>query len=176
MAPCIFHGPLLCHAHPMLDLCEDLLDGIEVRGVGWQEPQACPCTFDDLSDNGSLMASEIVQNDDIARLERWQEHLFDIGAERRAVDRAVKDARCGQSITAQGTQEGHGAPMAVRGIATQPLALLSPSPDRRHIGLDPGFIDEHQTPGIEIRLPALEAFTPSGDVAARLLRCEQCFF
>ena len=38
------------------------------------------------------MAAEIVHDDDIAGLERWNELLLDVGAEAFAVDRAVEDA------------------------------------------------------------------------------------
>src|SRR3546814_4162137 len=48
--------------------------------------------------------------------------LANIGQEAFAVDRTVEDARRGEPIAAQGAQEGHGAPVAVRGEAANPLA------------------------------------------------------
>lgn len=65
---------------------------------------------------------------------------------------------------------------SARSVAAQRLALSAPSPDRSHIGLDPGFVDEHQTGGIKPELPALPALTPTGDVPARLFQREQSFF
>ena len=81
------------------------------------------------------------------------ELLLDIGAEAFAVDRAVEDARRGEPVAAQGAEEGQRAPMAVRRKAAQAIALGSPSAQRRHVGLDPGLIDEDQTPRVEIGLP-----------------------
>ena len=45
----------------------------------------------------------------------------------------------------QGRQEGQGAPLAIRGLARQPLAARCPAPERCHVGLGPGLVDEDQT-------------------------------
>ena len=81
------------------------------------------------------------------------ELLFDIGAEAFAVDRAVEDARGGELVAAQGAEEGQRPPVAMRRKAAQPLALGPPAAQRRHVGLDPGLVDEDQTPRIETGLP-----------------------
>jgi hypothetical protein len=59
------------------------------------------------------VAAEIVHDDDIAGLERWNELLLDIGAEAFAVDRAVEDAWGGEAVAAQRAEEGQGAPAAM---------------------------------------------------------------
>ena len=122
------------------------------------------------------MAAEIVHDDDITGLESGHEDLLDIGLAALTVDRPVEDARGRQSVAAQRAEKGQGSPMAMRGKAPEAFAAFAPSPKRRHIGLDPGFIDEHQPAGIEAGLQRLPALTPSGDVGARLLKGEQCFF
>src|ERR1700758_889675 len=99
------------------------------------------------------MAAEIVQDDDIARLERGNELLFDIGEKAFAVDRAVEDAGGHELVTAQRAEEGQRPPVAMRCKATQPVAFATPSAKRRHVGLDPSLIDEHQTSRNEPRLP-----------------------
>src|SRR5690348_17725198 len=104
------------------------------------------------------------------------ELLLDIGAEAAAIDRPVEDARGGEPIATQSTQEGQCAPVAVGGEAAQPLALRAPSAQRRHVGLDPGFVDEDQPLWIEIGLPGSTALTPARDVGAGLLKGEQGFF
>ena len=50
MAPCVFDGSLLGVAHPMLDLGEGLLDRIEIRGIGRQEPEPGAGGADGLTD------------------------------------------------------------------------------------------------------------------------------
>ena len=121
-------------------------------------------------------ASTHVHDDDIAGFEHGQELLLDIGAEASAVDRSVEDTRRGEPVAAQRAEEGQGAPMTMRGEAAQPLALWPPSPQRRHIGLDPGLVDEDQPPRVEPRLPGSPALAPARNVSAGLLKGEQGFF
>ena len=99
------------------------------------------------------MAGEIVQDDDVAGFENWNELLRDIGAEALAVDWLVEDARRGEAITAQCAEEGQCAPVTVRCEGPQELALWSSPAQRRHIGLDPDLVYEDQPARIETRLP-----------------------
>ena len=122
------------------------------------------------------MAGEVVEDDDVAGPERRDEELLDPGLEALAVDRAVEDAGRAEPVRSQPGEEGHGAPVAAGREPLEALALLRPAAQRRHVGLDPGLIDEHQA----IRLqPALERL-PSRPLAshggARLLEGEQGFF
>ena len=176
MSPGVLDGSLLGLSHPVLDLCESLFDRVEVRRVGRQEPEPGPGGPDHLPHGGRLVGSEVVHDDDIAGLEHGHELLLDIGAEALAVDRPVEHARRGEPVEAQRAQEGQRAPVAVRGEAAQALASRPPAPQRRHIGLDPGFVDEDQLARIEIGLNGVPALSPTGDVGARLLKREQCFF
>jgi hypothetical protein len=66
--------------------------------------------------------------------------------------------------------------MAVRGIAAQSLALRPPSAQRRHVGLDPGLVDEDQPLRVEPGLPGAPALPPARDVRTGLLKSEQGFF
>ena len=102
---------------------------------------------------GRLVAAEVVHDDDVALLEDGNELLFDIGAEALAVDRAVGDAGGREFIAAQCREEGQRPPVAVRREAPHPSAFRPPSTQRRHAGLDPGLVDEHQAAGIEAGLP-----------------------
>jgi hypothetical protein len=61
-------------------------------------------------------------------------------------------------------------------MPSQAMTLRAPSAKRRHAGLDPGLVDEHQTPWIEACLPRPPASPPAGDIGAGLLKGEQCFF
>jgi len=176
VAPSVVNGSLLGHSHPVFDLGKDLFDRIEVGRVRRQEPQSCAGRVDDPADSCGLVGAEIVHDDDVAGPEGGQEDLLDIGSERRCVDRAVEDAGRGQAVAAQGPEEGHGAPVAMWGMAMQALAAWTPTPHRGHIGLDPGLVDEDQVLRVEPGLPALPALTPSGDVLSGLFQGEQGFF
>lgn len=176
MAPCVGDGAFLRVTHPMLDFGEGLLDGVEVWRVRRQEPQPCSSGSDGCAHGFALVAAEIVHDHDIAWLQCRHELLFDIGTEGLAVDRTIEDARGGKLIAAQGAEEGQRAPMAVRSKAAQPLTLRSPAAQRRHIGLDPGFIEEHEPGRIEAILPGPPSLPPAGDVGTHLLKREQRFF
>lgn len=112
------------------------------------------------------MASQVVEDDDVAWLERGEELLVDPGVEARAVDGTVEDAWRGESIATQGGDEDHGAPASVRGKAVQPLASGVPTAKRGHVGLHPRLIDEDQPGGIEIGHEAHPAPPPAGDIGA----------
>jgi len=176
VSPSILDGALLCGAHPVLDLGEGLFDRIEIGGVRGQIPEPCTGIPDHATERRRLVTAEIVHDDDVAGLEDRNELLRDIGAEAFAVDRAIEDTRGSELIAAQGAEEGHGAPVPMRGEASQPGALRSPSAQWGHGGLDPGLVDEDQASGIEVGLPGSPAPPPVDDVGTGLLTGEQCFF
>ena len=142
MAPSVLDGSLLGQAHPVLDLGEGLLDGVEVGRVRRQVAEPGAGGLDHLPDGGCLVGAEIVHDDDVTGLQHRHELLLDIGAEALTVDRPIEDARRGEPVAAQRPKEGQRAPVAMRGDAAQPRALRPPAPQRRHIGLDPGLVDE----------------------------------
>ena len=176
MAPSIDDGAPLGAAHPMLDLGEGLLDGIEVGRVRRQEPEPGTGGSDDLADGSRFVTAEVVHDDDIARLQGGHELLFDISTEVVAVDWSVEDARCSEPVAAQSAEEGQSAPMTVRSKATQALAFGSPAAQRCHIGLDPCLVDEDELLRIETILPGPPSLAPACNVAACLLKSEQRFF
>jgi hypothetical protein len=54
--------------------------------------------------------------------------------------------------------------MAMRHIGDEPLAAGTPATQRRHVGFDPGLVDEDQTALINFALMGL----PSGTVTSEL--------
>src|SRR3546814_80461 len=146
------------------------------RSVWRQEPEAGAGGADRIAYDAGLMAAEIVHDDDIARLEAGDQLLANIGQEAFAVDRTIEDARRGEPIAAQGAQEGHGAPVTVRGEAAHPLASRPPAAQWGHVGLAPGLVDEHETAGIETTLPGLPAPALAGHVLQGLFNGEKRFF
>jgi len=176
VSPGVLHVSFLGITHPVLDLCERLLDRIEVRGVFRQEPQPCASCLDGASDGFGFMTAEIVENDDVTGFEGRNQLLVDIGAECLAIDRTIKDTRRGEPVTAQCSEKGQGAPASMRCEAVQPFSLYAPAAQRCHVGSDPGFIDEHQPARIEAILPGLPARPPAGDVRPFLLKGKQRFF
>jgi len=176
MPPCVFDGSLLGLSHPMLDLGEGLLDGVEVGRVGRQEPEPGAGCLDEVADSGGFVGAEIVHDDNVTGLEHGHQLLLDIGPEALSVDRPVEDTRRHQPVAAQRAEEGQRAPVAVWGEAAQALASRSPAAQRCHVGLDPRLVDEHQPPWIETGLERAPALSAPGNVGTCLLKGEQRFF
>jgi hypothetical protein len=160
----------------MLDFGEGLFDRIEIGRVGRQEPEPCTGRLDSLSNGRGFVAAKIVHDDDVARPQHRNKLLIDIGAEAFAIDRTVEDTRRDELIATQRPEESHGAPMAMRGKAAQPLPFRAPAAQRGHVGLYPGLVDEDQTRRIEPTLPGFPALAAPGNVGAALLKGEQRFF
>lgn len=100
VSPSVLDGAPLSVAHPMFDLGEGLLDRIEVGGVWRQVPEPCAGCSDHLSDRLRLVTAEIVENDDIAWVQRWQEQVLDVSAEAFSVDWSIEDTRCCEPVVA----------------------------------------------------------------------------
>lgn len=160
----------------MFELCEDLLDGIEVGAVRRQEQEAGPSGADCGPDGSILVAGEIVHDDDVAWPERGAELLLDPGRERGSVDWLVKDEGCVDPVATQGGNEGHCLPVAVRHLGMEPLAYRRPPTQRRHVGLGPGLIDEDEAPGVRSGLILLPLLAPPGDLWAQLFGRQHAFF
>ena len=158
------------------ELGEDLFNRVEIGGVGRQEAQRGPHPFDGGAHGRALMATEIVHNDDIARGERRQQTLFDIGQEAGAVERAIEDAGSGNTVVAQRGHHGQRVPVAVRAGRAQPLASGTAAMRAGHVGLGPGLIQEHEATRIKLALRALPPAPAPGDVRAVLLGGHQAFF
>ncbi len=110
------------------------------------------------------------------RVERGDEDLFDVSEEAFAVDRTVQESRGAGAVTMQSGQERHGLPAAVRHLGLEPQAAWRPAPQRRHVGLSPGLVDEDQARGID-PAPILRPLRPpAGDVRTILLAGERGFF
>jgi hypothetical protein len=130
------------------------------RRLGWPRTAFLwlPIVHDDMSGEGG------------------NQHLLDIDAEPLAIDRAVDQPGGVDAIAAQGGQESHGFPMAVRDFGSQPHPPWRPAPKRCHVGLGPGFIEEDQATGIDPALIPMPLSAPSRDVRTILLAGHQRFF
>jgi hypothetical protein len=176
VAPCVFEGALAGLSHQVLELCEELLDRIEIGAVRRQEEDAGACGPDGGAHGAALVAAEIVEDDNVVWLECRDQNLGDVEAEQFAVDWTIDDPRCIDAIMTQRGQKGHGLPMAIRDQRSQPLAAWPPAPERRHVGLDPSLIDEDQAFAIDPALISLPACPLACDVRPGLLRRDDGFF
>ena len=61
-------------------------------------------------------------------------------------------------------------------LAMQPAAARCPAPQRRHVGLGPGLVDEHQAGRIDAVLILDPLRPPARDVGAIPLAGDHAFF
>jgi len=163
-------------AQQVFELCEDLLDRVQIGRVFGQEQQLGASRSDRLPNGFSFVAGEIVHHHEITNFERGHQHPLDIDREAFAVDRAVEDPWGVDAVMAQRRQKGHGFPMPVRNLGFEPVAPRRPTPERRHVGLGPGLVDEDQACRVDPGLIFFPLLTPARDVLAILLAGEHGFF
>ena len=170
------NGPFGRVTEQSLELGEDLFNRVEIGGVGRQEAQRGPHPLDGGAHGRTLVAAQIVHNDDSAGGECWQQTLFDIGQEAGAVERAIEDTGSGNTVVAQRGHQGQRVPVPVRAGRAQPLASGTAAMRAGHVGLGPGLIQEHKPARIKLALPALPPAAAAHDVRAVLLGGHQAFF
>jgi hypothetical protein len=160
----------------VFELGEDLLDGVQVWRVWWQEQQARADAADCCADGRPLVAGEIIHDHDVARRERGYEELFDILKEARPVDRLIEDTGSIDPVAAQGREEGHRLPVTIGHFGMEPLALGCPATQRGHIGFGPSLVNEHEPSGIKSALILLPLLAPPGDLGPELFGWQHAFF
>ena len=90
------------------------------------------------------MASQIVHDDNVARAERGHQELLGPGEEAFPIDGTVDHAGRIDPIVAQGSDEGHRAPPAMRHLGVETLTAETAAMGPGHVGLGPGLVDEDE--------------------------------
>jgi len=174
--PCCFVRSLGGLTEHVLELGKDLLDRVEVRAVGRQEEQVSARGADGLPDGFTLVAAEIVEDDDVARPEGWDQELLDVSQEAAAVDGTIEDSGRVDTVVPERSQEGQRLPVAVGHLGAQPLTPATTAVGAGHIGLGPSLIDEDKAPGIKPSLIAPPARAAARDDPSILLGWQHAFF
>lgn len=156
-----------------LQLCEHLLDRVEIRAVGRKEEQPRSCGLDRVLHAGDLVGWQVVHDDDVVGLQHWDQGFGDIAAKARAVPGAVQQRGRAQPARAQGGRDGRGLVVAKRGCKPAALAARRPAIAARHVGGSRGLIQEHQPVRIELGLRLEPRLARHPYVFALLLSCER---
>ena len=90
--------------------------------------------------------------------------------------RSIEQERRGDPIMTQSGQERLRSPAAMRYLVLEPRPTQAPSPQRCHVCLGPGLIDEHKPSGIDACLALTPLTSPARYVGAVLLRSNQGLF
>ena len=128
-------------------------DRVHVRTVGRQISQLGSDGFYELLDPRSLVAREIVHDDDVAWRERGNKALLHPILEQGGVDRPVENLRRGQAGKADAGDERDRLVMAMRNGGAQPSSAPATSAFARQIGGSPSLVDEDEFQRIEVGLP-----------------------
>lgn len=172
--------PLGCSAGGLaqigLDLAEGRLDGIEIRRVFGQELEVGVSLGNSFGDSCTLVTTEMIDHHDLTWPEGRTEALFGVGCKDLSVHRTVDDHRREHLAPAHGGDQGGGLPAAVRDLGEEPLATRAAAAGPRHVGLGPGFVDEDQLVGRQLRLPFAQRLASLRDVRTILLGGVQRFF
>ncbi len=134
------------------------------------------CRANGGSNGLTLVAAQVIDDDNVAGFEGGNEKLLHIGGEADGVDGTIEDRRGVDPVMAKSGQEGHGFPMPVRRFGFEPLSPAAPSVGPRHVGLGPGLVDKDQASGIDLSLIALPALAPPRHVRPVLLAGQHAFF
>src|SRR5215217_7620965 len=159
-----------------LELGEELLDWVEIRGIGRQVKHTGPGRPDRLLDPGDLVKGEIVHRDPVARLQRRCQHLLDVGAERRTGHRPIEHKRRDDAARPQARHDGRGLPMTRRHRIDQALASWTPAGEAGHRCGGGGLVDEDEALRIHVTLPHPPAAAVPGHVGPILLGRSQALF
>ena len=125
------------------------------------------------------MHFQIVEDDDVARLQGGRELGLDIEVEGNSIHRAFDEPWCSQAVAAQASDEGLSEPVAERNCAGQPLAYWRSSAEPRHLRARRGLVNEHEPmrhgshDGQPLGNPGIALL---GDVRASALAGQQRFF
>jgi hypothetical protein len=176
LSPCGLDGPRLSHSHEVLELGEELLNGVEVRAVGRQKEHVGSRLPNSASRRLAFVAAEIVEDHDIAFGKGRSQYLLDVEGEEFPVDGAVDDPRGIDAIDPQSGDEGECLPVTVRNTRREALSARSPAAQRCHVGLDPGLIEEGEASRVDAMLMGLPALPLARDVRPILLGGQNAFF
>ena len=163
-------------AEHVLQLREDLLDRVQIRGVFRQEEELGAGLADCPPNRLSPVTPEIIHDHDVAGGEAGDQEIIDVGQEALAVDRAVEQAGRLDPVMSEGGDERHRLPATEWSFPFHPRPAGTPAAQRRHVGLRPRLVDENQSFRIDPPLILLPLLTPPGDVGPVLLLGEHAFF
>ena len=163
-------------AEEVLELGEDLLDGVQVGRIFWKEEELGAGGADELAHGFAFVTAEIVDNNDVIGAKRRHEDIRDIDPEALTVDRTFNKPWRVDAIVAQRRNEGHSLPATMWDLGVKPAAAQCPPPERGHVGPGPGLVDEDQTLRRDAILISCPLRPPPCDVGTVAFASHHAFF
>ena len=155
---------------------ESQFNGIEIGAIRRQVAEAIPSSRKQLADVMDFVGGEIVEDERIAMAQLRTEHPLQINREHLGIDGTFDQKGRFDAFMAQGRNEGGTLPVAVRDGAETTLAHRAATMVAGHLGVQAGFINEHQLANIPVGL-LLSPKPPGGfDLRPILLGGARRFF
>jgi hypothetical protein len=139
-------------AEERFEFGEGLFDRVEVRAVGRQELQEGAGLLNRDADLRVLVRGQVVEHDDIARAQRRDQNLLDVGAERVGVDGTIEHGRRGELGGAKRGDDRLRLPVAAGRVIADARAARAPGVAPDQIRGDARFIHKDILPRIVQRL------------------------
>lgn len=155
-------------AQKRFEFCEDLFDRIEIRTVWRQKSEVCTSLFDGGTDFRLFVHGEVVQDDNIAGPQRRRQHLLNVGAKTRVVDRPIEDGGCRELVGAQGGDDGLRLPMAARRVVVETRAARTSPVPTQEVSGHAALVDKHIVVGVVQRQPVSPLPTLRRHISASL--------
>jgi hypothetical protein len=150
--------------------------GIEIGTVRRQVADANPASRKQLADIMDFVGGEIVEDERIAHAQLRTEHPLKIGRKNLGIDGTFDQKGSFDAFMAQGRNEGGALPVAVRDGTQTTLTHRTATMLAGHLGVQAGFINEHQLANIPVGL-LLSPKPPGGfDIRPILLGGARRFF
>lgn len=162
-----------------LEFREGHFDRIQVRRILWQKQEPCFALFQGRHGLGAFVDHEVIEYDDISRLQCWGELGRDVNVESASVHGSGNDPGSREAIATQPGNKGLRCPVAEGRRHAQPRPPFTPSAQARHLGIDGCLVDEDQAfwfiphSGLAVMDPDVALALNVGSFA---LRGQQCFF
>jgi len=160
----------------VLELGEDLLDGVQVGRIFRKKEELGPGGADELAHGFAFVAAEIVDDDDLTGAKRRHEDVLDIDPEALAVDRTFNKPWRVDAVVAQRGEKSHRLPAAMWDLGIQPVAARRPPPERGHVGPGPGLVDEDQALRLNAILIPCPLGPPPRDIGTIAFASHHAFF
>ena len=87
----------------------------------------CARLLDRRPDLGLLVDREVVEDDDVARVQGGDQHLFDIREETHVIEGAIEHGRGPQPLEAEGGHDRVRLPVAARRVIVEPRPARTPA-------------------------------------------------
>ena len=152
------------------------LDRIEVWTVRRKEPNVCAHALDGGADLGLLMGRQVIEHDDVARVQRGHQHLLNVREKAWTIDRPIEDGRRAKAGEPKGGDNGVRLPVTAGRVITESRATRAATVAPEEVGRHTAFIEKDVAPHIAERLPRAPSLTLSHNVGTALFVGMNGFF